>query len=119
MLELPILKITFSFTFLEGSNNYVYQAAIPRSSSTHVGEDVVSYAIGPMAHLLSGVYEQNYIAHVMAYAAHIGPYRTSKATKTSNDRRHNSGIANMAIFNVNVFYSVIVSAYVTKTITSA
>lgn len=30
------------------------------------------FAKGPMAHLLHGVHEQNYIPHVMAYAACIG-----------------------------------------------
>ncbi|KAG1651307.1 Alkaline phosphatase, tissue-nonspecific isozyme [Nymphon striatum] len=58
-----------------------------QSSATHVGEDVVSYAQGPMAHLVAGVYEQNYIAHVMAYAARIGPYsdlKTSNSAKVNN-----------------------------------
>ena len=31
------------------------------------------YAQGPMAHLLSGNWEQHYIAHVMAYASCVGP----------------------------------------------
>ena len=39
---------------------------------THGGEDVALYAKGPMAHLFHGVQEQNYIAHVMAYASCIG-----------------------------------------------
>lgn len=30
------------------------------------------FAKGPMAHLLHGVHEQNYIPHVMAYASCIG-----------------------------------------------
>ena len=29
---------------------------------------------GPMAHLVHGVHEQNYVAHVMGHAACIGPY---------------------------------------------
>ncbi|KAL8583356.1 hypothetical protein ACOMHN_035338 [Nucella lapillus] len=40
---------------------------------THGGEDVGIFARGPMAHLFHGVHEQNYIAHVMAYAACVGP----------------------------------------------
>ncbi len=43
-------------------------------SETHGGEDVPIYAIGPQAYLLSGVHEQSYIAHVMAYAACVGDY---------------------------------------------
>ncbi|XP_043282455.1 alkaline phosphatase 4-like isoform X2 [Venturia canescens] len=35
---------------------------------THGGEDVGVYAIGPWSHLFRGTFEQNYIAHVIAYA---------------------------------------------------
>lgn len=50
------------------------QAAVPLESETHGGEDVAIYAKGPMAHLFHGVKEQNYVAHVMAYAACLEPY---------------------------------------------
>ena len=30
--------------------------------------------LGPRAYLLSGVHTQSYVAHVMAFAARIGPY---------------------------------------------
>lgn len=43
---------------------------------THAGEDVPVYSRGPHANLLSGVFEQNYIAHVICYAACIGPHAT-------------------------------------------
>ena len=39
---------------------------------THGGEDVAIYALGPMSHLFHGTHEQNYIAHVMAYASCVG-----------------------------------------------
>ena len=57
---------------------------------THGGEDVAIYARGPMAHLIHGVKEQNYIAHVMAYAACVGHYsdnceRTQVASSTTSD----------------------------------
>lgn len=55
--------------------NYQAQAAVPLSSETHGGEDVAVFAKGPLAHLLHGVNEQNYIPHVMAYAACIGQNR--------------------------------------------
>ena len=51
------------------------QAAVPLDSETHGGEDVAIYARGPMAHLFHGVKEQNYVAHVMAYAACLPPYK--------------------------------------------
>ncbi|KAG8430501.1 hypothetical protein GDO86_020483, partial [Hymenochirus boettgeri] len=52
--------------------NYLAQSAVPLRMETHGGEDVAVFAKGPMAHLLHGVHEQNYIPHVMAYASCIG-----------------------------------------------
>lgn len=46
---------------------------VPLEIDTHGGEDVGIWAKGPFAHLYSGVFEQNYIPHLMAYAACIGP----------------------------------------------
>uniref|UniRef100_A0A8D2INK2 Alkaline phosphatase n=1 Tax=Varanus komodoensis TaxID=61221 RepID=A0A8D2INK2_VARKO len=64
-----------SADFSESSNkDYQQQAAVPLSSETHSGEDVAILARGPMAHLFHGIREQNYIAHVMAYAGCIEPY---------------------------------------------
>lgn len=57
---------------LLADKNYLQQATVPRSTATHGGEDVGVYAIGPMAHLFVGVYDQHYIAHAMAYASCIG-----------------------------------------------
>nr|XP_055051501.1 alkaline phosphatase, tissue-nonspecific isozyme isoform X2 [Misgurnus anguillicaudatus] len=54
------------------NKDYVQQSAAPLDTETHGGEDVALFAHGPMAHLFQGVYEQNYIAHAMAYAACIG-----------------------------------------------
>lgn len=42
---------------------------VPLDSETHGGEDVAAYARGPWAHLVHGVQEQNYLYHVMRYAA--------------------------------------------------
>ena len=47
---------------------------MPLYSETHSGEDVVIFARGPQAHLVHGVQEQNYIAHVMAFAGCLEPY---------------------------------------------
>uniref|UniRef100_A0A8C8A3D8 Alkaline phosphatase n=1 Tax=Oryzias sinensis TaxID=183150 RepID=A0A8C8A3D8_9TELE len=55
-------------------DEYKQQAAVPLEAETHGGEDVAIYAKGPMAHLFHGVKEQNYVAHVMAYAACLEPY---------------------------------------------
>ncbi|NWY95128.1 PPBT protein, partial [Loxia curvirostra] len=55
--------------------DYQAQSAVPLRQETHGGEDVAVFARGPMAHLLHGVHEQNYIPHAMAYAACIGSNR--------------------------------------------
>ncbi|XP_060224768.1 intestinal-type alkaline phosphatase 1-like [Meriones unguiculatus] len=59
---------------LSGDPKYRQQAAVPLSSETHGGEDVAIFARGPQAHLVHGVHEQNYIAHVMAFAGCLEPY---------------------------------------------
>ncbi|XP_011356324.1 alkaline phosphatase, tissue-nonspecific isozyme [Pteropus vampyrus] len=64
-------------------NNYQAQSAVPLRHETHGGEDVAVFAKGPMAHLLHGVHEQNYIPHVMAYAACIGANRDHCASVSS------------------------------------
>ncbi|KAK7863910.1 hypothetical protein R5R35_014478 [Gryllus longicercus] len=57
--------------------DFEYPALAPRGSETHGGDDVAVLSRGPWAHLLTGVFEQNYIAHVMAYAACIGSGATA------------------------------------------
>ena len=63
---------------------------------THAGEDVPVYSRGPQANLLSGVFEQNYIAHVICYAACIGPHATycdeNGHSKASNHVTNSEGI---------------------------
>ncbi|XP_044537067.1 alkaline phosphatase, tissue-nonspecific isozyme-like [Gracilinanus agilis] len=54
------------------NKNYQAQSAVPLSIETHGGEDVPVFSKGPMAHLLHGIFEQNYIPHAMAYASCIG-----------------------------------------------
>uniref|UniRef100_A0A8D1RMZ4 alkaline phosphatase n=1 Tax=Sus scrofa TaxID=9823 RepID=A0A8D1RMZ4_PIG len=53
---------------------YRQQAAVPLESETHGGEDVAVFARGPWAHLVHGVQEQSFVAHVMAFAACLEPY---------------------------------------------
>lgn len=57
-----------------GDPAYQQQAAVPLSSETHGGEDVAVFARGPQAHLVHGVQEQSFVAHVMAFAACLEPY---------------------------------------------
>lgn len=58
---------------LSEADDYRQQSAVPWDIlSSHSGEDVSVFARGPLSHLLAGVHEQNYIAHVMAYASCVG-----------------------------------------------
>jgi len=57
----------------EALKHYRQNAAVPLNIETHSGEDMVAYASGPHAHLIHGVHEQNYLAHVMFYASCLGP----------------------------------------------
>jgi alkaline phosphatase len=57
------------------SSRYRHFSPFYLEDETHAGEDVPVFSRGPGAHLLSGVFEQNYIAHVIGYAACIGPPR--------------------------------------------
>ncbi|XP_011187988.2 membrane-bound alkaline phosphatase-like [Zeugodacus cucurbitae] len=49
-----------------------FPATAPLESATHGGEDVAVFASGPWSHLFTGVYEQNTIPHMMAYASCVG-----------------------------------------------
>ena len=68
---------------------------MPRDSATHGGEDVAIYAKGPMAHLFRSVHEENYIAHVMAYASCVGRYRDKcpPASDSRSDSSNDNGAA--------------------------
>ncbi|XP_037509795.1 alkaline phosphatase [Rhipicephalus sanguineus] len=69
------------------SMNYTQQAAFPKRLETHGGEDVAVFAIGPWAHLFSGVHDQTYIPHAIAYAACIGQFHDKCHTATPELRR--------------------------------
>ncbi|XP_059178927.1 alkaline phosphatase, tissue-nonspecific isozyme-like, partial [Physella acuta] len=71
-----------------GSFNFRQQGCIPVSVETHAGEDVSVYGMGPMAHLLHATHEQNYLYHVMEYAACVG--RSKKYCKSKSHRRGES-----------------------------
>lgn len=73
------------------SPNFRQSGCIPFSVETHAGEDVSAYGMGPMAHLLHATHEQNYLYHVMEYAACVGRSkrfcRTSKAHSREDGKR--------------------------------
>lgn len=54
------------------SNKFRFPATLQLSSETHGGDDVAVFASGPWSHLFSGVYEQNVIPYLIAYASCVG-----------------------------------------------
>ncbi len=55
-----------------------------RYSETHGGDDVAIFARGPMSHLFHTTHDQTHIAHVMGYAACMGPYKNEARCTGSN-----------------------------------
>lgn len=70
----PAKENTTAFT-------YSQQATVISDEAYHGGGDVAVYAIGPFAHLFHSVHEQNYVAHVIAYAAKIRGINISGANE--------------------------------------
>ncbi|XP_054280636.1 alkaline phosphatase-like [Macrosteles quadrilineatus] len=55
--------------------NSVHGAAVPRQWGTHGGEDVPVFAAGPLARdLFSGIVDQSYIPHAIAFIACLGEH---------------------------------------------
>lgn len=64
-------------TLLSDDAAQLFPATAPLESETHGGEDVGVFASGPWAHLFTGVYEQNTIPHMLAFAACVGDGKTA------------------------------------------
>lgn len=79
---------------------------MPVKSETHGGEDVAIFARGPQAHLLHGVQEQNYIAHVMAFAGCLEPYTDCGLAPPADENRPTTPVQNSAITMNNVLLSL-------------
>ncbi|XP_017074664.2 membrane-bound alkaline phosphatase [Drosophila eugracilis] len=63
-------------TLVTGSQDDEFPSGVPIDLDSHGGDDVPVYALGPWAHLFTGVYEQNTIPHLMAYASCLGEGQT-------------------------------------------
>ncbi|CRK87690.1 CLUMA_CG001481, isoform A [Clunio marinus] len=57
---------------------------VPKSTTSHTGEDVAVYSSGPWSHLFTGSYEQNNIPILIAFASKIGPYQETITTAAAN-----------------------------------
>ncbi|KAK2718964.1 alkaline phosphatase-like isoform X2 [Artemia franciscana] len=90
----PFMNLT---GFDTTNKEYLQRSSVYQADSSHAGEDVPVYAIGPMAHMLHGVHEQSYIAHVMGYAAEMGPY--SKQTLAMDNTYEQSYITDILSYD--------------------
>ncbi|XP_078063768.1 intestinal-type alkaline phosphatase 1-like [Mustelus asterias] len=84
--------------------NYKQQAAVPLPSETHGAEDVAIFSRGPMAHLFHKIHEENYIAHVMAYAACIEPYRDCPPILNTSSASSNQPLNLLSILLVTLYF---------------
>lgn len=62
----------FSLQIISEDDDYEFPSSLPLTSETHGGDDVGIFALGPWAHLFTGVVEQNIIPYAMAYASCVG-----------------------------------------------
>lgn len=58
------------------NKDFMFPTAVPLASETHGGDDVAVFASGPYAHLFTGVFEQHFIPHAMAYASCLSGARS-------------------------------------------
>lgn len=84
---------------------YQHISTFTKEDETHGGEDVAIYAKGPNSHLIKGVIEQNFVAHLVSYSACIGPQ--------ANLNEHCSGVtsdglrvqySHLLIFSIILYY---------------
>lgn len=64
-----------------------------------------------MAHLINGVQEQNYIAHVMAYSACIGPYTGHECDYATRTADVNSANTNNVSYIISILTMSFLSFY--------
>ncbi|KAH8291176.1 hypothetical protein KR054_009553 [Drosophila jambulina] len=55
-----------------GKDDFIHPSYIRGSIGVHAGDDVGVFATGPQSHLFTGVMQQSFIPHIMAYAGCIG-----------------------------------------------
>ncbi|XP_064544823.1 alkaline phosphatase [Drosophila montana] len=70
------------------NKDFMFPTAVPLESETHGGDDVAVFASGPYAQLFSGVYEQHFIPHAMAYASCLSDSRSMCSDAGITRRAH-------------------------------
>lgn len=72
----------------------IQTAAVPRNWATHGGEDVPVFTIGPLSNLFSGLFDQTYIPHAIAYVTCTGPFHDRCGCPNSNCDKKNKTCEN-------------------------
>lgn len=65
-------RLNLEAEFKEANMNFIYPSMTPSGDNFHAGDDVAIFAVGPYAHLFSGVQNQNVIPEILSFAACIG-----------------------------------------------
>ena len=81
---------------------------MPVDSESHGGEDVPIFAIGPMSHAFYGVHEQNYVGHVMQFAACVGRYANDCNRPVTNPNVFSNALINAPNF---VYYIIFINLF--------
>jgi len=90
--------------------DYTFPATAPLYSETHGGDDVIVFARGPWSHLYAGTFEQNYIPHVMAFAACVGDgYQACEMSSTVSNiiRGHADNVMLLLIAAIITFFHIL------------
>jgi Alkaline phosphatase len=94
---------------------FLQDAAVPLSSESHGGEDVGIFASGPMAHLIHGVHEQNYIGRLMMYAScvgnDLGPHCTPETSVTPPNKATTTSESTATMLFVNLFLALAAASF--------
>jgi hypothetical protein len=91
--------------------DFRFPATVWYEDETHGGDDVAVFASGPWAHLFTGTYEQNFIAHGMFYASCIGPDTLEKASQCNRGGSiyYTGGGNTLLVSSLLAFYAVLTS----------
>jgi len=81
---------------------YAHETPVPLASETHACEEVAVYAKGPQSHLVTSLVEQSTVAHLMMYAACLGPQSNGPHCQTARAAGDEGGRSSGGRFDWNL-----------------
>ena len=105
------MTLFLTYIFNTDARDYLQYNTVQMTSETHGGQDVAIFARGPLSHLFHSVHEQNYIAHVMAYASCVGSNKKhcSTASMSQSGSTLRVGVAALMVSFTAVYNNIICS----------